>query len=88
MKTLIFLAVLAAIVAVIVRQMKKSREEAERERQRAIRLRRKKEQEALKPEDDTIWPVIGIVHEDGEADTAAEPSMASIEYIPPGKIAS
>ena len=88
MKALIFIVVLAAVAAVLVRHMKKSREEAERERQRAIRLRKKKEQEALKPEDDTIWPVIGIVHEEDEEDVAAEPSMSTIEYVPPGKIAS
>lgn len=88
MKLLIFLVVLAAVAAVLARHMKKTREEAERARLKAIRRRKEQEQQALKPQDDTIWPVVGIVHEDGEEGADAEPSMATIEYVPPGKIAS
>jgi hypothetical protein len=83
---LLILAAVFAGVAIYIRNLSKNRAEEEFARQKAIELRKKHEKESLTPTEDMMWPVVGITVE-GEEESD-EPSMASIEYEAPEKIAS
>ena len=91
MKMLVFLIVLAGIVFLVVRKVRKSQAEAALARRKEIARRRKREKENVTPELDMVWPVIirpatgkGASSEKAEA----EPAMTSIEYEPPEQAAS
>jgi len=91
MKMLIFLIVLAGIVFLVVRKVRKSQAEAALARRKEIARRRKREKKNVTPELDMVWPVIirpatGKGAPSEEADT--EPAMTSIEYEPPERAAS
>lgn len=92
MKVFIFLIVIVAVVSVMILKMRKTQAEADLVRQKAIELRKQKEKELMTPEQDMIWPVVGISQRDdplaGEESASEEPSMTSIEYEPPEQIAS
>ena len=85
MKILLFLLAIFAIVALVIRNLQKTREKEALARRQAMELRKQKEKESLTPEAVMIWPVVGIKREDKAA--SEEPSMTSIEYETPAKTA-
>ncbi|NCF63738.1 MAG: hypothetical protein GWP58_12885 [Gammaproteobacteria bacterium] len=91
MKTFIFLAVTAVVVAVVVWRMRKSDAEAALARRNAIEQKQKQRKEAVSCEEDMIWPVIIKPVKGGnpdEADPEAhEPAMATIEFESSEKMA-
>ena len=89
MKEIIFLTVVVAIVCMMILKMRKSQAEADLARQKAIQLRKEKEKEFMTPQEDMMWPVVGINEKVGEEVSGAEElSMSTIEYEPPEQIAS
>jgi hypothetical protein len=84
MKTFIFLAVTAVVVAVVVWRMRKSDAEAALARRNAIEQKQKQRKEAVSCEEDMIWPVIIPDEADPEAH---EPAMATIEFESSEKMA-
>ena len=91
MKTFIFLAVTAVVVAVIVWRMRKSDAEAALARRNAIEQKQKQRKEAVSCEEDMIWPVIikpvkGNNPDEAELE-AHEPSMTTIEFESQEKLA-
>jgi len=91
MKALVFLIVFLAVVALVVRKVRKSQAEAALARRKEIARRRKREKEVVTPEMDMVWPVL-IRPATGKGasgeDSAAEPSMTAIEFEPPERAAS
>jgi len=91
MKMLVFLAVLAGVVFLVVKKVRKSDAEAALARRKELAKRRKREKKNVTPELDMMWPVIirpatGKGASSEGADT--EPAMTSIEYEPPERAAS
>lgn len=87
MKALVFLLLLAAVVATFVWRLRKNQEKEELARQKALKRRKQREREAIAPTEDMIWPVIirpaSGEHPHGEQELREEPAMTEIEYTPP-----
>lgn len=90
MKVLIFLIVIGLVVYALVWNMKKTQAKADLARREAINRRKEKDQEALKPDEVMIWPVIvsSTKGEQEESSDPEEPSMTEIEYEPPERMTS
>jgi hypothetical protein len=91
MKTLIFLIFFILVISGMFWKMRKSQAEADLVQRKSIERKRKKEKEAVTTDEDMIWPVIikpvsgeGAPDEEPEIE---EPSMTTIEYEPPEKMA-
>ena len=85
MKTLIVLILIASVFAVVGWHWRKSQLEADVARRKSLDRKRKEKKESITPAEDMIWPTVGP-SEDGEVaedSDLEEPSMATIEYVPP-----
>jgi hypothetical protein len=86
MKALIFLIVFAAVIALVVRKVRKDHAEAALKRRKAVERRKKKDSEALSQDTEIMWPVIikPVTGKGAPGDGAPveEPTMTSIEFEP------
>lgn len=90
MKTLMFLAFIALVVYGVNWYLRKAQAKADLERRKALKQKKKQRKEAISPEEVMVWPVIvKPVRGSGEAEkeAAEEPSMTTIEFKPPDKMA-
>ena len=91
MKALIFLIVIASVIAAIMWYLRKTQAEEIRSRHEAVERRKKNDKVALTPTEDVTWPVIikPVKGDSPEEDTAVEePSMTAIEFEPAEQVKS
>ena len=87
MKIFIFLVFIVSVVSALFWYWRKSQAEADLARRKSIKQQRTQRKEAITAEDKT-WPTVGLstssdLEEDADID---EPSMTTIEFVPPGKM--
>lgn len=86
MKALIFLIVFGAVIALVVRKVRKDQAEAARERRKAVERRKRKDSEALSQDEEIMWPAIikSVTGKGAPGDEAPseEPTMTAIEFEP------
>lgn len=101
MKTLIFLIFVVLVISGIIWTMRKSQAKADLAKRKATELLRKRQKEAVTPQEDVIWPVVirpvkgqhgsaaGSNPGDREKDEVSdELAMTAIDYEPPEQKAS
>lgn len=84
MKMLIFLIVLAAVVAVVLLRTRKADAEKDLARRQAMKKKQDQRKEVITPEDHVKWPV--VIKAAGKAieqeEEIAEPQMTAIKFKP------
>ena len=85
MKMLIFLIVLAAVVAVVLWRVRKADAEKDLARRKAMRQKQQQRKETITPEDHVKWPVViraAGKPTKGNEEELPEPQMTSIKFKP------
>jgi hypothetical protein len=93
MKTVIFLIIMALVIAGMLVSMRKSQAKADLAREESLKRLKKERKKVLTPQEYAKWPVIirPIKGDDATgtktgADQVDEPLMTSIEYEPSEKV--